>query len=212
MSIYTDSANYDEIDKAINAGWVFGITTNPTILAAGDNAPEKVLQKLSAFDVQEIFYQVKSTTIEQMVHEAEVAKAILGKKLVIKIPPTKIGFIFAKIVAPNNKTCLTAIFNPSQALVAKEIGVNYIAIYVNRATRLLGDGIALTTQCASILNGSKTEILAASLKTTEEVTAASLAGAQHLTLPGTVLESLTTHPLSDQAVEQFNASGTHLAF
>ncbi len=55
-----------------------------------------------------------------------------------------------------------------------------------------------------------TEILAASLKSIDEVVAASLAGAQHITLPYIVLKSLTNHPLSDQAVEQFDTSGVHL--
>ena len=46
----------------------------------------------------------------------------------------------------------------------------------------MGDGLALTRACAEALAGSGTEILAASLKSVDEVVAAFNAGAQHLTL------------------------------
>jgi transaldolase len=37
-----------------------------------------------------------------------------------------------------------------------------------------------------------------------------VAGAQHLTIPFNVLTSLSTHPLSEQTIEQFNAEGVGL--
>jgi transaldolase len=91
--------------------------------------------------------------------------------------------------------------------VAREAGARYIAVYVNRATKQLGDGLALVEELAKILAGSQTEILAASLKSTKEALASLLAGAQHITVPLDLLKSLSSHPLSVQTVEQFNAEG-----
>jgi transaldolase len=95
----------------------------------------------------------------------------------------------------------------AQALIAREAGARYIAVYVNRATKQLGDGLALLRDLAKILAGSQTEILAASLKSTKEALDAFLAGAQHITVPFDLLVGLSTHPLSVQTVEQFNAEG-----
>jgi transaldolase len=74
--------------------------------------------------------------------------------------------------------------------------------YVNRAECLLGDGIALVRDMASILKGSGVEILAASIK--------SPAGANHLTLPLAVLQAIATYKFSDQTVADFAAGGIGL--
>lgn len=82
--------------------------------------------------------------------------------------------------------------------------------YVNRATRLLGDGIALVRDMASILCSSNTEILAASIKSPQEAAAALQAGAHHLTLPMLLLQAITTHEFSDKTVEEFAQNGVGL--
>jgi transaldolase len=102
---------------------------------------------------------------------------------------------------------VTAIFDPAQALVARESGARYIAVYVNRATKQLGDGLALVKDLAKVLAGSRTEILAASLKSAKEAVDAFLAGAQHITVPCDLLSRLSTHPLSMETMEQFNTEG-----
>ncbi len=103
--------------------------------------------------------------------------------------------------------CVTAIFDPAQALVARAAGAKYIAVYVNRAAKHLGDGLALVRDLANVLAGSRTEILAASLKSTKEAVDALVAGAQHITVPFDLLANFSTHPLSVQTMEQFNTDG-----
>ncbi|HLO13892.1 MAG TPA: transaldolase family protein, partial [Anaerolineales bacterium] len=103
--------------------------------------------------------------------------------------------------------CVTAVFSAAQALIAREAGAQYIAVYVNRATKQMGDGLALVQDMAKVLTGSQVEIVAASLKSTEEAVAALLAGAQHITLPFEVLANLRVHPLSAKTLEQFAAEG-----
>lgn len=145
-----------------------------------------------------------------MQKEVEQAREILGDKLVVKIPPTKAGFGFAARIAPKQLACITAIYAPSQAIVARQTGARYIAVYVNRATRLIGDGMQVTSDIASVLAGGPTEILAASLKSPQEAVAAHQAGAPHLTLPFEVLMDLTENPFSIEAVNQFNEQGKYL--
>lgn len=210
MSLYLDSAITKEAAAAVESGWIYGITTNPAILASSGHSPEETLKKLAEFEVSEIYYQVRSNEFPIMINEMEKAKQILGDKLVVKIPPTEQGFKFAAKISNTHKTCITAIFSPAQALVARETGTDYIAVYVNRATRFLGDGIGLTSSIAEVLESSKTEILAASLKSQDEVIAAFNAGAQHLTLPFDVLSTLIENPYSKEAVEQFNQFKAHL--
>lgn len=210
MSIYLDSAILSEAQAAVENGWLFGITTNPTLLAKSGLPPVDTYRYLAELPVEEIYYQVSDASLAQMQHEVKLAEELLGDKLVVKIPPTPTGFQLAAKISTEYKTCITAIFSPTQALAARATGTNYIAVYVNRATKWMGNGLELTRACAEVLAGSKTEILAASLKSTEEVVAVLKAGAQHLTLPFDLLESLIKSEHSERAVQMFNQSGTHL--
>jgi transaldolase len=210
MAIYIDSAVLSEVQTAVANGWIYGITTNPTLLAKSNLSPAETYTQLAQLPVAEIYYQVSAADIGQMLKEAKLAQEILGDKLVVKIPPIREGFTFCAQISAEYKTCLTAIFSPTQALAARAARADYIAVYVNRATKLAGDGLALTGSLAGALAGSKTEILAASLKSTDEVIAAHQAGAHHLTLPFTILQALIENPLSDQAVAQFTQTGAHL--
>jgi transaldolase len=105
---------------------------------------------------------------------------------------------------------VTAIYSPSQALIASEVKARYVAVYVNRATRLMGDGLKLVRDVADILKHSRTEIIAASVKSAEEACTALSAGAHHLTLPYKVLTSLMEHPLTEQTLAEFQARGIGL--
>jgi len=83
--------------------------------------------------------------------------------------------------------------------IAAEAGAKYAIAYVNRASRLQGDGLKLVQEMAQILRGSQTEILAASLKSPQEAAAALLAGANHLTLPLSLLNYFLPTPVETAA-------------
>lgn len=207
MAIYLDSAKLDEAQQAKDLGWVYGVTTNPTLMAKAAARPEDVLDGLAALDFHEIYYQLVSSEPEDMLNEAHQAVEIVQRGLILKIAPTENGFRFVARHGREFPCCVTAIFDPAQALVAREAGARYIAVYVNRATKQLGDGLALVRDLAKVLAGSQTEMLAASLKSTKEAVDSLLTGAQHITVPFELLVSLSNHPLSMQTVEQFNAEG-----
>jgi transaldolase len=205
--IYLDSAIISEAETAIKLGWVNGITTNPTLLAKSSLSIEETLTKLAQISPGELYYQVTATDFESMVTEGKKAFEIIGKKTVLKIPATLVGFQVVAELSPQIDCSVTAIYHPIQAAVAKESGAKYAIAYVNRATKLLGNGIKLVQEMAKILAQSETKILAASLKTPDEAAAALMAGATHLTLPLNLLELLTTQELSEKTVTEFNQNG-----
>ena len=207
MAIYLDSAKLDEARQARDLGWVFGVTTNPTLMAKAGIAPEEVLKGLAELAFRQAYYQLVSQDLDEMLVEARKAAEIVQRGLILKIAPTENGFRFVAKHANEFPCCVTAIFDPAQALVAREAGARYIAVYVNRAAKQLGDGLALVRELANILAGSQTEILAASLKSPKEAVDSLLTGAQHITIPFDLLMGLSNHPLSVQTVEQFDAEG-----
>ena len=210
MYIFLDSALLSEARQAAQLGWVRGVTTNPTLLAQSDLPVEEILPELAIAIEGEVFYQLTARDYEGMLAEGHAALHLLGHQGVLKIPATAVGFQALAHFIDSAHCAVTAIYSPAQAAVAAAAGAHYAIPYVNRATRLLGDGLVLVQQIAGVLRGSQTEILAASLKTPEEAVAALNAGAQHLTLPLNVLQSMTQHPLSEQTIQEFAVKGTGL--
>ena len=206
--IYLDSVLIDEATEAVAMGWVKGITTNPTLLNKSKLPPEICLQQLSAICPGELYYQLCATDFEAMITEANQAAEIIGNKLVLKIPATELGFRVTAHLSSEIACSVTAIYSPVQAAIASEAGAKYAIAYVNRATRLLGDGLALVSAMSQILQDSKTEILAASIKSPSEAAATLQAGAHHLTVPMNILRAMTTHELSEQTAAEFLANGT----
>lgn len=208
--IYLDSAIATEAKQAISWGWVKGITTNPTLLAKSDCSPDVTLKTLSEISTGELYYQLTSQTLEEMIREAHLARNLIGEKLVLKIPATLVGFAALGKLSTEIACSVTAIYHPTQALIAAEGGAKYAIAYVNRATKLLGDGCSLVKSMKAIVQGSHTTILAASLKSTDEIAQAILAGADHITVPFALLQTMTTQVFSEQTVTEFNALGKGL--
>ena len=204
--IYLDSAILEEAQAAVAMGWVRGITTNPTLLSKSDRSPEECLQQLAAICPGELYYQLCANDFEAMAREARRVAEIVGDKLVLKIPATELGFRATAHLSQKIACSVTAIYSPAQAAIASEAGAKYAIAYVNRATRLLGDGLALVAQMSEILHNSQTEILAASIKSPEEA-ATLTAGAHHLTVPLKILRAMTDNELSNQTVAGFSANG-----
>lgn len=205
--IYLDSAILEEAKAAVAMGWVKGITTNPTLLKKSTLLPEDCLEQLSAICPGELYYQLCASDFDSMIQEGYRAAEIVGDKLVLKIPATELGFRVTAHLAAKIACSVTAIYSPAQAAIASEAGAKYAIAYVNRATRLLGNGLELVQSMSQVLKNSQTEILAASIKSPQEAAATLQAGAHHLTLPLDILRAMTTHELSIQTVAEFADQG-----
>jgi transaldolase len=206
MAIFIDSAVVAEVENARSLGWVRGVTTNPVLLAKAGGEVRTVLASLAHLEMGPLFYQLVSPTLDGMCKEMELAAKIVGPALVLKVPPTQVGFQFVN-QCRDVPCCVTAVYSPAQALVASESKARYVAVYVNRATRLMGDGLRLVRDVAEVLKSSDTEIIAASVKSAEEACASLSVGAHHLTLPYEVILDLIKHPLTDETLAEFQASG-----
>jgi len=212
MTLYLDSALVYEARVARDLGWVGGILTNPTLLAQSELPPEETLRALAAAMPGEIFYQLTAPDLESMLAEAWAANILLGGRAVLKIPATPAGFQAAARLTPHIPCAMTAIFSPAQTMVAAAAGARYIIPYVNRSTRLLGNGPALVSMMAQVLNKTQTQILAASIKSPEEAVTAYQAGAHHLGLPLKVLQAMTEHELTGMSVADFANQGTGIQY
>jgi transaldolase len=204
-----DSAKIEEVKQAAELGFLAGVTTNPSIMAKVKGEPKDIIREICAISPGPVFYQVTAKTPAEREREGREFFGVNPEKVVLKIPATTENMALMARLSLDIPCAATAVYSGHQTLVACEAGARYVIPYVNRATRLLGDGCRLVAEMAAVLkaSGKTVEILAASIKSAEEATLAVLAGANHLTLPIDILLGLGNHPLSDAAIEEFGRAG-----
>lgn len=203
--LYLDSALPSDAAAATDLGFVAGVTTNPKLMAAAAGPPTATLAELCDCGPGIVFYQLTADNVAAREKEAHDAHAICPGRVGIKIPCTTENLAMAVRLKRDRigPIGITAVFTPAQAVLAAAAGAEFILPYVNRLTRLTGDGLAVVTGMASVLRGSGTEILAASVKTTDEAVQTLQAGAQHLTLALGLLQAMGESAHSHAAIEQF---------
>ncbi len=207
MALILDSAIIDDVRIAARWGWIKGITTNPTLLGRSKFPPEETLTAMKQAFSGPIFYQLVAENIPSLEIEVEKVKGILGDQLVLKIPATELGFEAAARFSKHTPCAMTAVYSPAQALVAADAGAKYVIYYYHRAIVLLGEGMSLTKGLVEAVKGTHTEIIAASIKSVDEVLAVNGAGVPHLTIPFPILQAMTTAELSEKSVAEFKKDG-----
>lgn len=207
MGIYLDSANPADAERAQKLMFVEGITTNPTLMARTGRPGLDVLGDLVEIFDGHVFYQVIAPSVEGRFDEAWQAHEIRPDRVVIKIPATAENFTLAARLEDAGIECaITAVYSPAQAYLSAQVEAAFVIPYVNRMTRQLGDGLAILRDIVQVVNGSQTEVLAASLKSVEEITGTLLAGAHHITLPLDLILAMGEHERSREAIAEFEAS------
>ena len=151
--------------------------------------------------------EVKATTVdaEGMIKEGREIAAI-HPNMIVKIPMTVEGLKAVKVLSAEGiKTNVTLIFTANQALLAAEAGATYVSPFLGRLDDINQSGVDLIEEIVTIFDnyGYDTEIIAASIRNPVHVTECALAGADIATVPYSVIEQMTKHPLTDQGIERF---------
>ena len=205
MKLFIDTANIDEIKEANELGVICGVTTNPSLIAKEGRVFEDVVTEITSIVDGPISAEVISLEADKMVEEA-LKLAKINKNIVIKIPMTAEGLKAVKALSSKGiKTNVTLIFSPAQALLAAKAGATYVSPFIGRLNDIASNGTSLIETIASIfeIHSINTEIIAASIRNSQDVIDAALAGAHIATIPYKVICQMTKHPLTDAGIERF---------
>lgn len=207
MKFFVDTAIVEEIKKANDMGVICGVTTNPSLIAKSGRDFADVIKEITDIVDGAISGEVKATTqdAEGMIAEGrEIAK--IHPNMVVKIPMTVEGLKAVKQLSKEGiKTNVTLIFNANQALLAARAGATYVSPFLGRLDDISVPGVDLIRTIADIfaLHDIETEIIAASIRNPIHIIDCALAGAHIATVPYSVIESMTKHPLTDAGIEKF---------
>ena len=210
MKFFVDTANVNDIQKAARMGVICGVTTNPSLIAKEGRNQAEVIAEIASLVDGPISGEVKATTVdaEGMIAEGrEIAK--IHPNMVVKIPMTVDGLAATKVLtAEGIKTNVTLVFSAAQALLAARAGATYVSPFLGRLDDISMPGIDLIRSIADIFalyDDIHTQIIAASVRNPVHVIDCALAGADIATVPYSVIEQMTKHPLTEQGIAKFQA-------
>ena len=209
LRFYVDSAKVEEVSGVLADALVHGVTTNPTILERADRSvrdlPE-LYARWEAEGAQEIFFQTWGDSTKSMLSNAERIVS-LGSRVVVKVTATREGFAAATaLVAAETTVLVTAVYSQAQALMAATIGARYIAPYLGRMNDAGRDGVAEIGAMQALVAGSGTDVLAASLRTPNDIVALAVRGVPFFTAAPSVILAALQDDVSDSSAEEFEAA------
>jgi len=209
MKFFIDTANLAQIKEANELGILDGVTTNPSLMAKEGIKGEKAImdhyRTICELVNGDISSEVISTDFAGIVEEGKKLAAI-HPNIVVKVPMIKDGIKAIKWFTDNGiRTNCTLVFSAGQAILAAKAGATYLSPFIGRLDDSSWDGVELIAQIAQIygVQGFKTQILAASIRTPLHIVKCAEAGADVCTCPLDSILGLLKHPLTDIGLAKF---------
>jgi len=209
MKFFIDTANLAQIKEANDLGILDGVTTNPSLMAKegikGEDAVMKHYATICELVDGDVSAEVVSVDFNEIVEEGK-RLADIHPNIVVKVPMIKDGIKALKYFSDNGiRTNCTLVFSAGQAILAAKAGANYVSPFIGRIDDSNWDGMVLIEQLSNIfaIQGYKTEILAASIRSPLHIVKAAEAGADVCTCPLESILGLLKHPLTDIGLAKF---------
>ena len=211
MKFFIDTANLDQIREANELGVLDGVTTNPSLMAKEgikgvENQHKHYVEICNIVD-GDVSAEVIATDYDGMIREGEELAA-LQPNIVVKVPCIENGIKAIKYFTQKGiRTNCTLVFSVGQALLAAKAGATYVSPFVGRLDDISSDGIDLVYKIVDVYStyDYKTQVLAASIRTTQHIIQCLEAGADVATCPLSAIKGLLIHPLTDSGLATFLA-------
>jgi transaldolase len=207
MQLFLDTVDIEEIKKYKFVGLVDGVTTNPTLMSKSSESFYDVAYKLCEVVEGDVSLEVGRVDYEGMIEEGKKILDI-SDNVVIKLPVTFDGVRACRYFSGQGaRVNMTLCFSVMQALAAARSGATYISPFIGRLDDIGEDGIKLVSDIRRIYDryNYRTKILAASIRSISHVEQAAQCGADCITIPAKLMDSLLTHELTTKGLETFKS-------
>ena len=205
MKFFVDTADIKQIKELIPTGFVNGVTTNPSLIAKQGNDLSETIKSICSIVNGPVSAEVTATDHPTMLEEGKYL-ASLAKNVAVKVPLTVDGLKTCKKLREQQiMVNVTLCFSAAQALLAAKAGASFISPFVGRLDDIGEKGMGLIEDIVIIYEnyGFETEVLVASIRTTQHIIDAALIGAHVATVPPKVIYELYNHELTDKGLKAF---------
>jgi len=199
MRFFLDSASTDEARRIKELGLLDGVWLSAAAAQAAGSEYRKAVRELASITDGPVLVELSADDLKGMYKEGrELAK--LGKDVIVRVPLKPEGLRVARLLAQDQvAVCASGCYSASQALIAAKANVSYVAPAVAPLDDIGTIGMDLVEQVIRLYDnyGYQTQIVVSEAKNPIHVLDAALMGADVVALPGSVIEQLLRHPLSD---------------
>ncbi|NBR34521.1 MAG: fructose-6-phosphate aldolase [Rhodobacteraceae bacterium] len=205
MKFFVDTAEIDQIKELNDLGMVDGVTTNPSLIMKSGRDIIEVTKEICSIVSGPVSAEVTATDAETMIAEGRKLVKI-ADNITVKVPLTWDGLKACKVLSSEgHKLNVTLCFSVNQAILAAKAGATFISPFVGRLDDINLDGLELIEDIRTVYDnyGFGTEILAASIRTTNHIADCARIGADVITAPPAVIKSMVSHPLTDKGLAAF---------
>ena len=207
MKVFLDTADVEAIRRANDTGLLDGVTTNPMKIAETGKPFYAVIAEICSIVSGPVSAEAVAHSAEDIVGEAEKLAAI-APNVVNKVPMNLAGLKAAAILEQEKdiRVNVTMVFSADQALLAMKTGAAFVSIVLSRLDKIGSESEILVDDTVTVKEnyGFTSEILAASLKTRNHVLSCLRHGADIISVPESLFFEMFHHPLTDQALAEFD--------
>lgn len=208
MKFFVDTADVAEIRTLAETGLLDGVTTNPSLVMKAGRPMFDVIAEICEIVPGPVSAEVAATDADEMIAEGrKLAK--IASNVTVKVPLTWDGLKACRTLSGEGTMVnVTLCFSAVQALLAAKAGATFVSPFIGRLDDIGLDGMQLIQEIRTVFDNYpalETELLAASLRTSNHVRDCALAGADVATIPPAIIHKLVEHPLTDKGLSQFLA-------
>ena len=211
MKLILISADPDEVQRYYRMGVFVGVASNPSLVAQGGAPSERLVKTLLGLVEDPVFIQVSGLTAKAMIQEGERLSAIDPTRVVVKVPVTADGIeAIHALASAGAKVTATAICATNEALLAAHAGASYLAPYMARIYDVGGDGCQVVSDIVELVeqHDLDAEVIAASVRTPEELMLAWKVGAHYAAIQSNVISKICSNPAVEAATATFHEDYT----
>ena len=206
MEIWLDTTDSKTIEHAHSLEILYGVTTNPILLAEATLAPLPIFQEILDKQIGPLAVQISETNKDDMLRQAkELYK--FSSRIIVKVPACREGyFVIEELAEEGIPVMATTIFEPHQAYLAMKLRASYIAPYLGRIADGGKDPKTILQLIQKMKNdyGFESKILAAGIRSLDYFNLAAETGCNAITLPKKVYhEFISAPPGAEKALEDF---------
>lgn len=217
IRLFLDTADTTQWQSWLPTGLFYGVTTNPLLLERAqvtcsvEQLKELARQALN-LGAKEVQLQTWGTSIDRLIKTGELLAAI-DERVVVKVPITKVGTEAAsRLIAQGIRITLTGVYAVHQVLIAAALRADYAAPYLGRINDLGRNGrddlVAMQREIAGV--GSATRILAASLRSVDDIAFLATQGLDTFTFSPAIAEAFFNVTATNQAAADFEQAARRM--
>lgn len=202
MKLFLDAADTDCWADLAGTGLFSGITTNPLLIQrAGLDTSIETYQALYKRAMKLGYLCIQFQVFGEDWLQCARSIASIGPEVFIKIPAHKKGFEVVSELNLPDRTTLTAVYSDGQVIAAEALQVAYTAPYYARLKEAIENADALFDRMQDI--AFETELLVASLRSSEQFLDLAARGFSTFALPEPIARTFFESTLGDKAIADF---------